>query len=51
MKTYNAVIWALIIGTVFSMLGYWITPKLVVLGPVAFVLSLLIIIERISKNS
>ena len=34
-------LWSLVVGAVFGLGGWWISPNLIVLGPVAFVASLL----------
>jgi len=42
--------WAVIIGAVFAVVGYLIMPELVVLGPAAFVVSLLFL-DKVAKES
>ena len=43
-------LWAMIIGTAFAGVGYLIIPELVVLGPGAFVISLLVL-EKVARET
>ncbi len=44
------VLWSIIIGLVFGGIGYLILPSLIVLGPAAFIISLLVF-EKVWKES